>query len=100
MQWRLTPGALFLAGALLALSGPLGAPTAAAPGHAAQRVAAPSEGPDPIDFAVVVDQSKSLPAQDLAREVEAAALIAQGEISDRSRATVIGFGSSEKPGQS
>ncbi|WP_051722385.1 VWA domain-containing protein [Streptomyces albus] len=59
-----------------------------------------AEGADPIDFAVVVDQSKSLSADDLAREVEAAALIAQGEISERSRAAVIGFGSSEKPGQS
>ncbi|MBQ0983595.1 VWA domain-containing protein [Streptomyces sp. F63] len=59
-----------------------------------------ADGADPIDFAVVVDQSKSLSADDLAREVEAAALIAQGEISERSRAAVIGFGSSEKRGQS
>ncbi|MER8231433.1 VWA domain-containing protein [Streptomyces sp. NPDC094049] len=60
----------------------------------------PTDGPDPIDFAVVVDQSASLADKDLARETEAAALISQGEISERSRATVIGFGSSEKPGQS
>ncbi|MFJ6694657.1 VWA domain-containing protein [Streptomyces sp. NPDC091272] len=58
------------------------------------------EGPDPIDFAVVVDLSKSLSPQDLAREVEAAALLVQGEISERSRAAVIGFGSSEKAGES
>jgi hypothetical protein len=64
---------------------------------AAQQAA---EGPDPIDFAVVVDLSKSLSEQDLAREVEAAALLSQGEISERSRAAVIGFGSSEKAGQS
>ncbi|MEU8887490.1 vWA domain-containing protein [Streptomyces sp. NPDC048442] len=59
-----------------------------------------AEGPDPIDFAVVVDLSKSLSEKDLAREVEAAALLSQGEISERSRAAVIGFGSSEKAGQS
>lgn len=77
---------------------------AAAPGQAAGplgRAAAPaSDGPEPIDFAVVVDQSESLSEKDLAREVEAASLITQGEISARSRAAVIGFGSSEKPGQS
>ncbi|MCP9986013.1 VWA domain-containing protein [Streptomyces sudanensis] len=49
---------------------------------------------------MVVDQSDSLSDEDLAREVEAAALLVQGEISERSRAAVIGFGSSEKPGQS
>jgi von Willebrand factor type A domain-containing protein len=58
------------------------------------------KGPDPIDFAVVVDQSDSLSKKDLKREVEAAALISQGEISERSRAMVMGFGSSEKAGQS
>jgi hypothetical protein len=57
-------------------------------------------GPAPLDFAIVVDQSASLSEDDLAREVEAAALIAQAEISDRSRAAVIGFGSSETDGQS
>ncbi|MFE4055537.1 VWA domain-containing protein [Streptomyces sp. NPDC059096] len=90
-----------LAGVLLALGG-LIAVTGAAPGQAAGapgRTAAVTEGADPIDFAVVVDQSDSLSEEDLNREVEAAALIAQGEISDRSRATVIGFGSSEKSGQ-
>ncbi|MEU9294724.1 vWA domain-containing protein [Streptomyces sp. NPDC048266] len=129
MQWIDKGGALLLAGALLALSGPLATPEAhgapgtsrtpaaqgapgtsrtpaahGAPGTSrtpiAPAPAAPSEGPDPIDFAVVVDQSASLADKDLARETEAAALIGQGEISERSRATVIGFGSSEKPGQS
>ncbi|MCC3653856.1 VWA domain-containing protein [Streptomyces sp. S07_1.15] len=100
-----------LAGALLGLAamaattaaGPAAVPGASAPLAAsvpAGARAAAAEGADPVDFAVVVDQSKSLSADDLAREVEAAALIAQGEISERSRATVIGFGSSEKPGQS
>ncbi|MER5206163.1 VWA domain-containing protein [Streptomyces sp. NPDC002825] len=146
MQWNTKGSALLLAGALLALSGPLGAPTAsgaamagaagvprtgltaagtpgslrtalasaagtpgslrtalasaAGAGGTARTVADPAEGPDPLDFAVVVDQSASLAEKDLARETEAAALLSQGEISERSRATVIGFGSSEKPGQS
>ncbi|MFJ5095591.1 VWA domain-containing protein [Streptomyces sp. NPDC088557] len=141
MQWTTRGSVLLLAGALVALSGPLTATTATgAPGtparpaapavlpyaqaaphaqaavpyaQAAPRLpaarlapsapaapAAPADGPDPIDFAVVVDQSASLADEDLARETEAAALIGQGEISERSRATVIGFGSSEKPGQS
>ncbi|MFC7302783.1 VWA domain-containing protein [Streptomyces monticola] len=92
-----------------AASGPYGviAPrqhsATAAPAHTAPgaALAAPAadDGPDPIDFAVVVDQSKSLADKDLAREVEAASLLTQGEISERSRAAVIGFGSSEKSGQ-
>ncbi|MFG3348785.1 VWA domain-containing protein [Streptomyces sp. NPDC048018] len=93
-------GALLLAGALLALSGPLGGPPAAARAHQAAPAVPAAEGADPIDFAVVVDQSESLADEDLARETEAAALLSQGEISERSRAAVIGFGSSEKPGQS
>lgn len=102
MQWRHPRSALLLAGALLALSGPFGGPAAAAPGAGAPLTTASeaSDGPDPIDFAVVVDQSASLTAKDLVRETEAAALLSQGEISDRSRATVIGFGSSERAGQS
>ncbi|MFI8826786.1 VWA domain-containing protein [Streptomyces sp. NPDC053431] len=93
-------GALLLAGALLALSGPLGGPAGAAPAPLRASAVPAAEGPDPIDFAVVVDQSESLADEDLARETEAAALLSQGEISERSRAAVIGFGSSEKPGQS
>ncbi|WP_223831125.1 vWA domain-containing protein [Streptomyces venezuelae] len=112
MQWTNKGGALLLAGALLVLSGPFAATTASgAPGGAGAPAlprtpaapaapADPGEGPDPVDFAVVVDQSASLSDKDLARETEAAALLSQGEISERSRAAVIGFGSSEKPGQS
>ncbi|GAA4896496.1 VWA domain-containing protein [Streptomyces coeruleoprunus] len=94
---RWTRGALALATGLtvLAMVSPPQAPRLAP-----TAVTSTAEGADPLDFAVVVDQSKSLPDRDLAREVEAAALLAQGEISERSRATVIGFGSSEKPGQS
>ncbi|MFD9030014.1 VWA domain-containing protein [Streptomyces sp. NPDC059567] len=103
MQWRNTGGVLLLAGALLALSGPAGqtGADAATPRTPASPTAPPTDdGPDPIDFAVVVDQSASLADKDLALETEAAALLSQGEISERSRATVIGFGSSEKAGQS
>ncbi|MFF3274784.1 VWA domain-containing protein [Streptomyces chrestomyceticus] len=77
----------------LCATAPLGPPPAwAAP-------AAPSVGPLPVDFSVVVDASASIGKEALAREAEAAALIGQGEISDRSRASVIGFGSAEKEGQ-
>ncbi|MEV8588235.1 vWA domain-containing protein [Streptomyces sp. NPDC051180] len=105
MQWNDKGSALLLAGVLLALSAPFAAAGAAGapalPGSPRAGIAAePADGPDPIDFAVVVDQSKSLADKDLARETEAAALLSQGEISERSRATVIGFGSSEKAGQS
>ncbi|GAA2449375.1 hypothetical protein GCM10010405_35970 [Streptomyces macrosporus] len=78
---------------LCALAGLLYAP----PGTAAP--GAPADGPDPIDFAVVVDVSASIDEKALDLEAEAAALISQGEISERSRATVIGFGSAEKTGQ-
>ncbi|MEU3691832.1 vWA domain-containing protein [Streptomyces narbonensis] len=100
MRWTKKGSALLLAGALLALPGPPA--TAGTPGAPRGTLAAaePAEGPAPIDFAVVVDQSASLADKDLARETEAAGLLSQGEISERSRATVIGFGSSEKPGQS
>ncbi|CAL9568103.1 VWA domain-containing protein [Streptomyces sp. enrichment culture] len=99
--------ALAAALALAALT-PAPPPAVAAGAHPARGAAhqaavtpvAPPDGADPVDFAIVVDQSDSLSDDDLAREVEAAALLAQGEISERSRATVIGFGSSEKPGQS
>ncbi|WP_063756759.1 VWA domain-containing protein [Streptomyces sp. NRRL F-5135] len=99
---RAALGARASAGLLLALTAVF-TQTAAGPGSATGAPGLPraaAEGADPIDFAVVVDQSSSLSDKDLAREVEAAALIGQGEISERSRATVIGFGSSEKPGQS
>ncbi|MEU0370903.1 vWA domain-containing protein [Streptomyces sp. NPDC006283] len=89
-----------LACLLLTLVAAAPAQVSAGPGGPQRTAAAPAaDGPDPIDFAVVVDQSDSLSDDDLAREVEAASLITQGEISERSRAAVIGFGSSEKEGQ-
>lgn len=89
-----------LACVLLTLSAAAPGAAAGPAGHLPATAAPAAEGPDPIDFAVVVDQSDSLSDEDLAREVEAASLITQGEISAQSRAAVIGFGSSEKPGQS
>ncbi|MFD7667672.1 VWA domain-containing protein, partial [Streptomyces sp. NPDC059788] len=74
---------------------PLGPP----PAWAVPTPTAPAGGPAPVDFSVVVDASASIGKEALAREAEAAALIGQGEISDRSRAGVIGFGSAEKEGQ-
>ncbi|MFI9226895.1 VWA domain-containing protein [Streptomyces rimosus] len=74
---------------------PLGPP----PAWAAPTPTAPTAGPAPVDFSVVVDASASIDKDALAREAEAAALIGQGEISERSRAGVIGFGSAEKEGQ-
>ncbi|CAM5616032.1 VWA domain-containing protein [Streptomyces narbonensis] len=100
MRWTNKGSALLLAGALLALTGPLATAGTAGVPRGPRAAADPAEGPAPINFAVVVDQSKSLADKDLARETEAAGLLSQGEISERSRATVIGFGSSEKPGQS
>ncbi|MFJ5225076.1 VWA domain-containing protein [Streptomyces sp. NPDC088400] len=99
---RSAPRTTALAGVLLALVSTFAA-TGAGPGSAARApgdTRAVSEGADPIDFVVLVDQSKSLSDKDLSREVEAAALLSQGEISERSRAAVIGFSSSEKNGQS
>ncbi|MFF0742246.1 VWA domain-containing protein [Streptomyces sp. NPDC004111] len=93
-------GAARAAGLGLVLLALAGAALPAQQTQARERSAPAAEGPDPIDFAVVVDLSKSLSEKDLAREVEAAALLSQGEISERSRAAVIGFGSSEKAGQS
>lgn len=91
-----------LVGVLLALISTFAA-TGAGPGSATGApgdTRAVGEGADPIDFVVLVDQSKSLSDKDLSREVEAAALLSQGEISEQSRAAVIGFSSSEKNGQS
>ncbi|SOD63240.1 von Willebrand factor type A domain-containing protein [Streptomyces zhaozhouensis] len=82
------------AGLLLALGASLAPPVAAQDdGEGAD------PGVAPIDFTIVVDQSDSLSEEDLRREVDAATTIAQAELSERSRATVIGFGSAEEEGQ-
>ncbi|MEU3613382.1 vWA domain-containing protein [Streptomyces sp. NPDC006872] len=55
-------------------------------------------GTDPIDFAVVVDASPSVPADALQEEKEATALLAQGEISTGSRGMVLVFGGADDSG--
>ena len=54
----------------------------------------------PVDIVVLADESGSLSASAVRQEKAAAALIAQSELSSRSRVTVLGFGSSNGPGQS
>ncbi|MEV6194027.1 VWA domain-containing protein [Streptomyces sp. NPDC051920] len=55
--------------------------------------------PSPVDFAVLVDESGSLSGSDVAAERAAASLLALGEVSDESRAAVLGFGSVTGQGQ-
>lgn len=67
------------------------------PASAAGRAA--DLAPSPVDFAVLVDESGSLSDPDVAAERAAASLLALGEVSDDSRAAVLGFGSVTGPGQ-
>ncbi|WP_344884112.1 vWA domain-containing protein [Nonomuraea antimicrobica] len=65
--------------------------------------AAPSHAPSdvkPVRVVVLVDESGSLSGQDVTRERAAAQLIALGELSPQSQVAVVGFGSSNGPGQS
>ncbi|WP_162684179.1 vWA domain-containing protein [Streptomyces populi] len=55
--------------------------------------------PAPVDFVVLVDESGSLSDSDVAAERAAASLLALGEVSDDSRAAVLGFGSVTGRGQ-
>jgi von Willebrand factor type A domain len=89
------------AAVLLAALPLLGPPAAqAAPTPAPGAPATPAAGPRPIDFAVVVDESGSINAAEMADEKAAASLLGQGELSPQSKATVIGFGSATADGQS
>ncbi|MXM65538.1 VWA domain-containing protein [Streptomyces sp. HUCO-GS316] len=58
-----------------------------------------SLSPEPIDFVVLVDESGSLSPADVAAERAAASVLALGEVSDRSRVAVVGFGSVTRQGQ-
>jgi hypothetical protein len=82
-----------------AIAAPHAAPLTA-PATAPPAAPVPSAEPEPIDFAVVVDESGSISAPDIAHEKAAASLLTQGEIAAGSRAIVIGFGSSNRQGQS
>ncbi len=53
----------------------------------------------PIRVVVLVDESGSLKPADVAREKEGAALIAETQFSTESQVAVVGFGSSNAPGQ-
>ncbi|MGV9452969.1 VWA domain-containing protein [Streptomyces sp. NPDC003635] len=66
------------------------------PAHAEDRG---TLSPEPVDFVVLVDESGSLSKADVAAERAAAAVLALGEVSDRSRVAVVGFGSVTRPGQ-
>ncbi|GGS64181.1 hypothetical protein GCM10010176_003140 [Nonomuraea spiralis] len=85
--------ALIVAGALvLALPAPLNALTA--------RAAPPAPETLPLDMVVAVDESGSLSAGAVSREIEATSTIAQSVLNPQSRVTVIGFGSNNgRPGQ-
>ncbi|MER5195198.1 vWA domain-containing protein [Streptomyces sp. NPDC002755] len=61
--------------------------------------AADALGVAPVDFVILVDESGSLSAKDVAAERAAASLLVLGEVSDKSRAAVVGFGSSTGQGQ-
>jgi len=63
-------------------------------------LAAPSTDPRPVRVVVLVDESGSLSDAGVSAERDAAALIVQSEFSPLSEMAVVGFGSSNKPGQS
>ncbi|MGW0810944.1 vWA domain-containing protein [Nonomuraea sp. NPDC002799] len=62
--------------------------------------AAPPSDVKPVRVVILVDESGSLSGPDVARERAAAQLIALSELSPRSQVAVVGFGSSNGPGQS
>jgi hypothetical protein len=68
------------------------------PGRAATTPDPPPEL-RPVQEVVLVDESGSLSADDIAREREAALTIAQGEPSPNSTVSVVGFGSADATGQ-
>nr|SBO94021.1 hypothetical protein BN4615_P3537 [Nonomuraea gerenzanensis] len=62
--------------------------------------AAPPSDVKPVRVVILVDESGSLKDQDVKRERAAAQLIALSELSPQSQVAVVGFGSSNGPGQS
>jgi von Willebrand factor type A domain len=83
-------------GVLVIVTGGAAVPVGAAP----VRASASAAEPEPIDLAVAVDESASLKKQDVEREQDAARRIVAGEISARSRVTVLGFASADSDAQS
>jgi len=95
-------GCLRAALMVTALVGALTGPLVGASAQSAQTVPPMRPVPttasasDPVDIAVLVDASRSMTAQDFTREVRAAAVLGQGEISNDSTVTVIAFADSER----
>jgi hypothetical protein len=85
------------AAAALALAIILSVPAGPAEAESAN---APSPQTIPLDMVIAVDESGSLTAADVTREIAASATIAQSVLNPHSRVTVLGFGSDNgKPGQ-
>ena len=92
-------GVLAIGAASPALANPSPAPTSS-PGATTDGPAHPdTTKPQPIDFAVVVDESGSISPTAMTDEEAAASLLTQSELSPDSQAMVIGFGSSDRAGQ-
>ncbi|MFI7419975.1 vWA domain-containing protein [Nonomuraea sp. NPDC049684] len=94
LRCRATRALVVMAGAL-ALALPV-------PPHALPARAAAAAAPEtlPLDMVVAVDESGSLSAGAVSREIEATSTIAQSVLNPQSRVTVIGFGSNNgRPGQ-
>ncbi|MFD0478503.1 vWA domain-containing protein [Nonomuraea thailandensis] len=68
--------------------------------HPTAAQAAPPSDVKPVRVVILVDESGSLKDQDVTRERAAAQLIALSELSEQSQVAVVGFGSSNGPGQS
>ncbi|MBB5873095.1 hypothetical protein F4553_006529 [Allocatelliglobosispora scoriae] len=83
---------------VLALTGGVAAPAAAAPGAVAARLAV-GDDTQPVRIVIAVDESGSLAPADVLREREAATIIALGELSPKSSITIFGFGSSTGGGR-
>ena len=79
-------------------------PSGAAPVAGASPATAGTDDPSlqekPVDVAILVDESGSESPTDVAQEVNAATILALGQLSGLSTVSVTGFGSSERQGQS
>ncbi|MGP4024032.1 hypothetical protein [Actinomadura sp. 3N407] len=77
------------------------AANSAANAAASTAVSTAAGAPEPtlMDVSILVDESGSLSDADVHEEIEAATTIALGGLNPRSRVSVHGFGSQNKPGQ-
>ena len=83
------------AGALLTLSGEIGSHAFAQASESLQPWAVEQQavGVKPVQMVILVDESGSINPQDMAREQDAASLIAQAQLSADSSVSVVGFAS-------